>query len=442
MYNYAFKGVKNINITIKNAYMALTEPNNIRIHRGDLYIAGDSICSIDHKPEGFSADEFIDGTDKLVLPGLINCHTHAYMSLFRNCADDRSFEEWLFGHIMPMEDRLTGEDIYWGTLLSCIEMIRTGTTCYLDMHMFRHFSAQAASDIGIRAVLSRGLVGTGNDEGGNSRIQDTISDMEEYKGHPLLSFMLGPHAPYTCDPEYLKIVADKAKELGTGIHIHLCETEHEVQETIKKYGCTPIQLMERCGIFESRVIAAHCVYLTPEDIQLLKKYQVSVATNPVSNLKLANGIAPVTDLLNAGVNVCLGTDSSASNNSLNMVSEINTLALIHKGITKNPLALTARESFQAATVNGAKALGFTDIGRIAPGYKADLAIMDLNKPWFYPRNDLICALAYSATGAEFETVMINGRIVMRDGLITMLDEQKVYQKCMEIASYIKEDQSK
>ena len=425
-----------MNILLKNIKAIIKKEEGYAVENTDIYISEHEIVSVGEAVDGFMADKIIDGEGKLAIPGFINAHTHAYMSLFRNCADDLEFDDWLFGTILPMEDKLTGEDAYWGTLLSCIEMIKTGTTSFIDMHLFPHDVAQAVADIKMRAVLTRGLVGEDDDEGGIERIKQAVADIEEFKDSRLIKFMLAPHAPYTCNDGYLKICAKAAKELGVGINTHLAESENEMKTIKERYGCSPIELMERTGIFENKTVAAHCVNLSDYDIELLKKYDVTVATNPVSNMKLGNGFAPVEKLLEKGVNVALGTDSSASNNNLNMISEMNTLTLIHKGTAKNAQTVSAKEGFEIATVNGAKAIG-EKVGLIEKGYLADIAIMNLDYPWLKPESDLIAALAYSATGAEFETVIIDGEIVMEDRKILFADEKEVYEKCTEIIKRVK-----
>lgn len=426
-----------MNILINKIKAVLKEDEKYCIKETDIYISGNKIVSLGTAPGGFLADKIIDGEGRLALPGFINAHTHAYMSLFRNCADDLSFDDWLFGTILPMEDKLTGEDAYWGTLLSCIEMIKTGTTSFIDMHLFPHYVAQAVNDIGMRAVLTRGLVGDDDDEDGRRRIEEALADVEEWKDNERLGFMLAPHAPYTCNDGYLRICAEEAKKYGLGIHTHLSESENEMKGIAERYGCSPIELMEKTGIFDNKTVAAHCVNLSENDIRLLKKYNVTVATNPVSNMKLGNGFAPVEKLIAAGVTVALGTDSSASNNNLNMIQEMNTLALIHKGKLKNAQMVTSGFCLKAATENGAKAMRKDNIGEIKEGFLADISIMNLNYPWLCPKSDLIAALVYSASGTEFETVIIDGRIVMENGKISFVDEYKVYEECERIIKRIR-----
>ena len=394
----------------------------------DVYTEGGRILSVDREPDGFRAEKVIDGADKLMVPGLVNAHTHVYMTPFRNWADDLDFNTWLFKKIMPMEEALTPEDAYWGSVLACMEMIKGGVTCFLDMHMFPGSSARAALDTGIRAVISRGLSGGADDqEGGRRRLREAVEQIREFSGAPALSFMLAPHAPYTCDEEYLRSVAEKARELGLGVNTHLSESLGEVEGVKNKYGCSPVEFYDRCGLLGERTVAAHCVHLSAEDMDLLARRGVSVAVNHASNLKLANGIAPVPELQKRGVSLCLGTDSAASNNSLSVLRELSLVTLLHKGSSGNPLAVTAAQGFEMATVNGAKALGLGGkTGEIRPGYFADLAIFDLRQPGITPLGDPVAALAYSGAGLSAHTVIVNGRVVLENGEFTTIDPQRVY----------------
>ncbi len=420
-------------IVIENALVVLPEGSEDVIQETSLYIEGDKIAGIGDMPAGFTADKVIDGTDKLVIPGLINCHTHSYMSFMRNVADDLSFMDWLFGTIDPIEQQMTDEDTYWGANLAIIEMMKSGTTCFNDMQMNIHQTTRAVKESGMRAVICRGLVGSGNDEAGQSRLRQAYEERDAAQDCDRLTFKLGPHAPYTCDDEFLKIVAAEAKKEKMGIHVHLSESESEISQIQEKYGCTPIALAEKCGIFDVPAIAAHCVQVTDEDIAILKRKNVSVVTNPASNMKLGNGFAPIAKMLDAGINVCLGTDGAASNNCLNLFHELSLLTLIHKGTGKTPQCVSAKAGFRIATINGAKALGLEkEIGSIEVGKKADLAILDLNTPSLTPRNNLIAGLSYSANGSEVDTVIINGQITMENRKILTVDEKLVYGKIQDI----------
>ena len=420
-------------IEIKNILAVLPEGAEDVVRETSLYLEEDKITGIGDKPAGFTADKVIDGKDKLVIPGLINCHTHSYMSFMRNVADDLSFMDWLFGTIDPIEQQMTDEDTYWGANLAIIEMMKSGTTCFNDMQMNIHQTTRAVKESGMRAVICRGLVGSGNDEAGQMRLRQAYEERDAAADCDRLTFKLGPHAPYTCDDEFLKIVAAEAKRENMGIHVHLSESESEISQIQEKYGCTPIALAEKCGIFDVPAIAAHCVQVTDEDIAILKRKDVSVVTNPASNMKLGNGFAPIAKMLDAGVNVCLGTDGAASNNCLNMFHELSLLTLIHKGTGKTPQCVSAKEGFRIATINGAKALGLEkEIGSIEVGKKADLAILDLNTPSLTPRNNLIAGLSYSANGSEVDTVIINGKITMENRKILTMDEKLVYAKIQDI----------
>ncbi len=420
-------------IVLKDILAILPNGEKDEVRKTCIYIEGNRIAAVGEKPKGFREDKVIDGQDRLVIPGLINCHTHSYMAFMRNVADDLSFMDWLFGTIDPIEQQMTDEDTYWGACLAIIEMIKSGTTCFNDMQMNIHQTTRAVKESGMRAVISRGLIGSGHDEAGQMRLRQAYEERDAAKDCDRLSFMLGPHAPYTCDDEFMRVVSEEAKKNGMRIHVHLSESVSEIEQIREKYGLTPIEMADRNGLFDVPAIAAHCVQVTDEDIAILKGKKVSVVTNPASNMKLGNGFAPIGKMVEMGVNVCLGTDGAASNNSLNMFRELGLLTLIHKGVNKTPQCISAREGFRIATINGAKALGLEEeTGSIEAGKKADLAILDLNTPSLTPRNNLIAGLSYSANGSEVETVIIDGKIVMEDRKVLTMDEELVYKKINEI----------
>ena len=420
-------------IVLKNILALLPEGDRDVIHETDIYIEGSRIASIGKKPEGFSEDKVIDGKDRLAIPGLVNCHTHSYMSFMRNVADDLSFMDWLFGTIDPIEQKMTDEDTYWGACLAIIEMMKSGTTCFNDMQMNIHQTTRAVKESGMRAVISRGLVGSGSDEAGQMRLRQAYEERDAAADCDRLTFMLGPHAPYTCDDGFMRIVSEEAKKNNMRIHVHLSESESEIEQIREKYHCTPIEMAEKNGLFDVPAVAAHCVQITESDMDILKRKDVSVVTNPASNMKLGNGFAPVPEMLEKGINVCIGTDGAASNNSLNLFHEMSLLALIHKGVKRTPQCISAGETIRIATINGAKALGLErEIGSLEEGQKADIAILNLNKASLTPRNNLIAGLSYSANGSEVETVIIDGEITMEDRKILTMDEELVYKKIDEI----------
>lgn len=389
----------------------------------NIAIENGVILSMDGAPEGFAPDRVIDGAGKLCIPGLVNSHTHLYMSLFRNAADDVAFDEWLFKRILPKEETLTPEDAYWGTLLSCMELLRTGTTSFCDMHMFPGVPARAARKAGLRAVVSRGLTGS---DGGERRIAEALSEWEEWKQDPLVTCMLAPHAVYTCDEPFLRRVAVLAGETGLPIHTHLAESVKESVDCYREHGCSPAEYLDRVGILEHKTLAAHCVQLSEADIRLLAKRGVSVAHNPKSNLKLANGVAPVHRMLEQGVNVCLGTDGPGSNNAQNLFSEMSFACLLPKGMEHDGAVVSAEQVFAMATENGARALSLDRVGRLEAGWQADIVLLDLRNPTFCPPGRNLRALCYSASGNEVDTVLVGGEVVLEHGVFVNIDEEEVY----------------
>lgn len=419
-------------IVLKNILAILPEGKKNSVKKTSIFIQGDRIVGIGNEPGGFMTEKIIDGENKLAIPGLINCHTHSYMSFMRNIADDLSFMDWLFGRIDPIEQKMTDEDTYWGACLAIIEMMKSGTTCFNDMMMNIKQTSRAVKESGMRAAICRGLVGDeeGNDGG---RIDEAYEEKEFCSDCDRITTFFGPHAPYTCSEKYFKRVSDEAKKAKIGIHVHLSESKTELEGCQSNQGCSPIEMADRNGLFDVPCIAAHCVQVDDKDMDILARKGVSVVSNPASNMKLGNGFAPIPEMLEKGINVCLGTDGAASNNSLNMFHEMNLMALIHKGTHEATQCVGAEDVFKMATINGAKALGLEkEIGSLEVGKKADIAIIDLNNPSLMPTNNLLAGLSYSVNGSEVDTVIINGEITMEGRRILTLDEQTVYAKVNEI----------
>ncbi len=427
-------------IKLNNISALIWENDHARIRKADIYIKDDRINRIDYRDEDggageakrpaedVKADHVIDGAGKLVIPGLINAHTHAYMTMFRNIADDVPFTEWLFNTIEPLEDAMTPEESYYGTLLANIEMLRTGTTAYTDMYICPDVNAKAAKESGMRVCLTRGIVGSDyDDEGGLRRLNESLHDIETWGDGDLRFGMLGPHAPYSCSGDFLKRVASIAAEKGLGLNMHVAEGINEVNMIREKYNMTPVEYVNAAGVFDVHSVAAHCVYLSDNDYDILKSKNVHVAINPISNAKLANGFSNVPEMLKRGINLCIGTDGAASNNTLNMFREMTFEALIHKGNIKDAVAVSAEDVLRMATLGGAAALDREkDLGRIKEGYKADLTVIDLKNPNLMPQYDLVAALVYSANGSEVDTVIVNGKILMEHKELKTIDEERVY----------------
>jgi 5-methylthioadenosine/S-adenosylhomocysteine deaminase len=416
-----------LSILIKNCFM-LADSHD-QIGQGDIAIEGNQLLLIGnsgHIPAGWQPDRVIDGRDRLCLPGLINCHTHAAMTLLRGFADDLPLMEWLETKIWPAENRLTGEDVYWATLLAIIEMIRSGTTTFSDMYFFMDDVARAVAQTGVRAVLARGMIGAG--PSAEQGLEESRGLIERWQGGAggRITVRLGPHAPYTCPPAYLEKVLQLAEEYQVGIHIHVAETTDEVGMIRERYGKTPVAYLNDLGVFRFPTLAAHCVHMTETDIATLSAQGVAVAHNPESNMKLASGIAPVVAMRRAGITVGLGTDGASSNNNLDLFGEMHTAALLHKVVNHDPEVLPALEVLAMATRDGAKALGLENqVGVLKPGYKADLVLVDLNQAHLFPRHNLVAHMVYAAQGSDVDTVIIDGQLVMEGRRMLTVDEDEV-----------------
>ena len=423
-----------MSLVIKNATILTMEGDEPELLNADLGIQGNRITFIGDSPGNFKAVTEIDGTDKVILPGLINSHSHIAMSLMRHHADDLPFWTWLNDRIMPLEEGLTGKDVYAGSMLSIAEMIRSGITSFADMYFFMDDVARAVNETGIRANLSRGLVFNSPED--IKKLDSSIELFHKWnnEGEGRIKIDLGPHAPYTCAPEYLKKVAKTAGDLDIGIHIHIAESRREVEEIYSLYKKSPVEYVRDSGIFENRTYAAHCVKVTDDDIKILACNNVSVMNNPGSNLKFGNGFAPVSAMIDAGINVSLGTDGAASNNNLNMFEEINLTALVNKAADHNPTSVPAYTALKMATINGAKALGIdNETGSITVGKKADIIIVDMEKPHFYPKFDIVSSLVYAAQASDVCTVICDGRLLMKDYQLLTIDEKEVCRQADDAA---------
>ncbi|WHH60548.1 amidohydrolase [Petroclostridium sp. X23] len=420
-----------MNTLIKNATIITMEDENKIIRNGYITIVDDKITFVgEHLPEDFLPQIIIEGKGRAVLPGLINAHTHTPMVLLRSYADDLPLQEWLFDRIFPVEDKFTAEDVYWASMLGMMEMLRSGTTCFADMYYFMDEIAKAVHKVGMRVNLSRGLqcFEPDFDAATDTRLIENEQLFKDWdgEGNGRIKVYLGPHSVYTCVPEYLEDVAELAHKLDTGIHMHLSETIKENQDCIEKYGKSPVRHMYDLGLLRPNTLAAHCVHVTDEDMDILAQNNVNVIYNPGSNLKLASGIAPVGKMMKKGINVALGTDGAASNNNLNMFEEIHLAALISKGVEREPTLINAYQALKMATCNAASALGLDQVaGVIKPGMKADLTIINMEKPHFYPSHNAVANIAYSVQAADVETVLVDGRILMEKGEFKTIDDEEV-----------------
>jgi len=385
----------------------------------------------------FEADEFINGDGRIAMPGLVNCHTHAAMALFRGIAEDMKLSEWLKEKIWPLEAKLRSDDVYYGALLSCIEMIKSGTTCFSDMYFYEDMVAKAAAETGLRCILSSGIIDAGHKMLGRVLLREAVKVAKRYHGSlgGRITVMLGPHAVYSCSPNLLKKVGEEAEKLGIGVHIHLAESESDYNSIKETYGKSEVEILYEAGLLRPSLLAAHCIHLSDEDITLMAKQNVKVAYNPISNMKLASGIPRIRDLLNAGIVVGLGTDGPASNNSLDMFDTMKTAALLQKVRYMDPRVLPARKVVEMATIDGARAVGLGSvIGSLEVGKRADIILIDVNKPHLKPLHDIYAALVYSARGSDVNTTIVDGRIIMDERNIKTVNEYEVMEKA-EAAAY-------
>jgi 5-methylthioadenosine/S-adenosylhomocysteine deaminase len=366
-------------------------------------------------------DEIIDGRGKLAIPGLINCHTHLAMTLFRGYADDMELLPWLQEKIWPLEAKITEEDVRWGVKLGCLELIRSGITCYNDMYYFPDVTAQATREMGLRAFISGVALDMKPELLG--QVEPFI---RRWKGDELITPTVGPHAAYTCSEETLLKAKEIADRHDAMIHIHLSETREEVDGFLLSKGQSPVEYLDSLGMLNSRLAAVHCVWLSEEDCNLLAERKANVVDCTVSNLKLTSGIAPLNTLLKANVNVCLGTDGASSNNNLNLFEEMKTTAIVQKNAYHTPAAFPAEQVWRLATENANRAFRL-NLGLHA-GALADLALIDLQKPWFYPQTNIISHLVYSMTGGV-DTTIVNGKVLMHGGVIP--GEAKILEKSQE-----------
>ncbi|NMI06256.1 amidohydrolase [Paenibacillus sp. SZ31] len=397
---------------------------------GDIRIEGDRIVQIANHIPPQPDDEIIDGRNKVAMPGLINAHQHTPMSLLRGFSDDLKLMDWLERKMLPAEARMNPEDIYWGAKLSMAEMIRSGTTAFADMYIHMNEIAEAVKQTGMRASLTRGMVFMEDD--GGRRLQEAIDLVQRWSGaaEGRITTMYGPHSPYTCPVEPLREVIAMAVAEDIPLHIHLAETKEEVVKIRERYGMTPTEYLEEAGMFEqAHVLLAHGVHLNRRDIGRLKGMRGGVAHNPVSNLKLGCGIAPITEMLAQGINVGMGTDGAGSATTVDMFEEIKAATWLQKLDYGDPTRLPAKEVLSMATRGSANLLGLQhEVGVLEVDRKADLILIDLAKPHLQPVHEVESLLAYSVNGADVDTTIVNGQILMRGRKLLTIDEEELYRE--------------
>lgn len=418
---------------IRNGWFALPGREQSVI-KGFMKVEGDSITYIgEEEPQETEGFRIFDADGLLLMPGLVNTHGHAAMSLLRGYGDDLALQVWLQEKMWPMEGKMNGDDVYWGSALSVLEMLKGGTTTFLDMYDHMDRVAQVVEQAGIRAVLMRGVIGLCPPEVQDQKLAEAVSFARSWHGKAdgRITAMISPHAPYTCPPDFFERFVQAAHDLDLPLHTHMSETKFEVEQNAADYGLRPVAHLEKLGMFTRPSLVAHAVHLNDEEIETLARYKVGVSHNPGSNLKLASGVARVPELLKAGVPVSLGTDGAASNNNLDMFEEMRLAALIHKGFSGDPTAVPAPEALRMATEYGAQSLFLDKVGVLAPGMKADFIAIDMNQPHLLPHTDLISHAVYSASAKDVTHVWVNGEQVIKDGQCLTLDEEEIRRKAQE-----------
>ena len=409
------------------------------IYDAELLIEDSLIVYAGRREEApyFEANEVIDGNGALAMPGLCNMHTHTPMTLLRSIGSDLPLDRWLNEAIFPVEKHLTDDAVRAGTDLGIMEMLRYGTTSFNDMYMHMDMEAEAVRDSGMRALLGHGVVDF------DESCQDLLPNIAliekwNHAADDRIRVALAPHSEGATTQKVLEQIRDAAEKYQVPIHIHVSETKLDFDGSLERRGLTPPQYLERLGLLEHSVLAAHCVWFTDEDIDLIARKGAVILHNPISNLKLASGVAPIAKMLKAGCRVALGTDGVASNNNLNLWEEIKLMPMLQKGISLDPTVVSPAQTIAAATSVGAKALGYENLGLLKEGYLADLILVDMNGAHMAPCNDLESNLVYSCQGSDVILTMVHGKVLYHNGKFMTLDTELVLERARKEASQLLE----
>ncbi|MBQ9314902.1 MAG: amidohydrolase [Clostridia bacterium] len=411
---------------IKNGYVVSMVSD---IRKTDILIEDDKIVRIGTvSEENETFDKVIDASNMVVMPGLVNAHTHVAMSIFRGYNDELELMNWL-QEMWKIEDRMKKEDIYYASMISGIEMIKSGTTTFNDLYFFEEETAKMAEQLGLRAILSRAVIGEGDDCLIRVRESEELYHSWHNKCDGRIKVCVGIHAPYTCPPDTIKKSLELADRLGTPVHIHYLETKDEVEKIFNVYHKSVTDYLKELGLFNYHVILAHGVHVNDRDMEILKNISGGIVHNPISNMKLGSGFAPVKKMRERGINVALGTDGQGGTNTMDMFEEIKLATYLQKGLLGSATAMSAKDALQMATIEGAKVLGLdSEVGSLEVGKKADIIIIDINKPHLKPHHDIYSLLAYSVNGADVDTTIIDGNVVMEHRNVMNVDENEILEK--------------
>lgn len=418
---------------ITNASVLDMVGDTANIEKKDILINNNIIEKIDKDiDQNIEIDEKINAKNMLVMPGLINTHTHLAMSIFRGYKTDKKLMDWLENAIYPVEDKLKPEDIYWNSYLSCLEMIKSGTTTCNDMYFGMNKTIEAIKDTGLRAVVAWCI----KDDAIKDKIEKTreYAKIYNYDKKSKIKIYVSADAPHTCNPDTIKLCVNLAKELNTGMHIHLAETIDEETKIRCRYHKRSTEYLRDLNVFDVPVILAHGIYISDSDIEILKNIKGGISHNPISNCNLSSGICDVVKLRQNGINIGIGTDGIGSTATMDMFEEMKTAAYLQKVNTKEPSSILAYDILKMATIEGAKVLGLeNEIGTLEPGKKADMIFINMDKLHLCPENDICANIVYSSNGADVESVMIDGKLIMQNRKMINLDEKEVMRQVKKIA---------
>lgn len=430
--------MEEVDIILTNGFVLTVDEQGRVFMNGAVAVKGDAIVAVGEAAElgqRYRAAQVVDCAGHVIMPGLINCHTHLPMTLLRGLADDLRLDVWLYGYMLPAEQKFVSpEFVRLGAQLAAAEAIRSGVTCVNDMYYFEDSIAQTLAEIGMRALCSQSLMNfpTPDSASPDESLEFTDKFIAKWKNHPLIVPVIAPHAPYTCSPQLMRRCTEIALKHDVPLHIHIAETKQELDDSRAQHGMSVVHWIKKCGVLEAKVITAHCVWIDQSEMRVLKNAGASISHNPAANLKLASGIAGTQDMLDIGVTVGIGTDGPASNNDLDHFEEMRLVALLAKGNTRNPLAVPARTALMMATIGGARTCHIGHLtGSIEVGKRADLIVVNLdtlhNTPAFYQRdpNAIYTQLVYAGKAADVRDTMVNGKFLMRDRALLTLDEAKV-----------------
>ena len=416
-----------MSLLITNVTVLTLDPAGTILPPTNIAIEGTAIRAIGDIPPDFKPDETIDGYNQVAVPGFFNAHCHSPMTFERGWAEDLPLERWFNERIWVAESALTADNVYWGAALAACEMIRSGCVGFNDHYFYMDRVAEVVEQSGMKAALTWCQFGIGADKEVGAGLDGALAFVDRWQGGAggRLRTVLGPHSPYACPPDFLREMAALAREHQIPLHIHLAESPEQMANSLRAHGLTPTAHLEACGVFDGPCVAAHALYLTEADIASLARHGVTVAHCPITYMKLAMGVGDLRPLLAAGINIALGTDGPGSNSDMDMKAVVRFAPLLQKYQTRDAETLAGDVPLRMATANGARAMGFSESGVLAAGRPADLSLFDLDRPHLYPRHNLVANLVHAARGSDVTHVIVDGRLLLRNGDLLTLDEKRI-----------------